>query len=171
MSDKKELPLSGYSLVGVYPTMQEMRQKDPAADKEQGGVTFGWDWRLTSDEDLFEVQLNIAVEPTKERDDYAAVSVVGRFRKLGVPSLELAQFVQLQAVAILLPFVRQTLSNLTVMTFHGAYYLPPVNVVTLMKDFSFDQTTGSRQMSERQKGEVAKSTPKKASRAYAIRHK
>lgn len=45
MSDKKELPLSGYSLVGVYPTMQEMRHKDPEPNKA-GGVTFGWDWRL-----------------------------------------------------------------------------------------------------------------------------
>jgi hypothetical protein len=55
------------------------------------------------------------------------------------------RFAALHAVAILLPYARQYLTNLTVNTLAGAYYLPAVNTVELMKGFDPSKTTAASQ--------------------------
>lgn len=153
MSTIKDLPLSGYALSGVFTKMQELREKDLPADKErQGAINVGWDWAFVGDE-AFDVEVSVSVEPTKERPEYFATAVVGRFRQLGqAPSVELEKFAHLQAVAILLPYVRQVLSNLTSLSPYGnAFYLPSLNVVNMMKDFDPKNATGANELHEREK--------------------
>jgi preprotein translocase subunit SecB len=147
---KLELPLSGFVIEEVYTIYQLLNHKDPGPEETHGQVAIGWDWRFLDPEDrTFEVRLSVTVEPSAERDEYLATHVVGRFR--GVvesPSVTVGEFVRLQAPAILLPYVRVSLSSLTSQSFYGTYYLPPINVVELMKDFDPSNTTGARQLEE-----------------------
>jgi preprotein translocase subunit SecB len=152
MSTTKDLPLSGYALTGVFTKMQELREKELAADKERhGAINVGWDWAFVGEE-AFDVEVSVSVEPTHERPEFFSTAVVGRFRQVGKgQSVELERFAHLQAVAILLPYVRQVLSNLTSMSpYGGAFYLPSLNVVNLMKDFDPKNATGSNEIRERE---------------------
>jgi preprotein translocase subunit SecB len=139
------LPLSGYSIVSVYLTTAELRPKEPAdTNATEPPVTFGWDWRRTTDKSVFEVRLTLALEPVKERPYATAVDAVGRFRQIGdSPSPRVEDFASLQAVAILLPYAREHLTSLTAKTKAGPYYLPSVNVYELMKDFDVAKTSAA----------------------------
>ena len=145
MSDTRDLPLSGYALIAVYTPVQELRHKDPGEPDTYGAMNLAWDWRFL-DESVFEVRIAISIEPSRERSDFVSVHVAGRFRKVGDPTLELSDFVRIQAVAILLPYARQALSSLTSSTLSGAYYLPPINVFKLMEPFNPAKATGARQL-------------------------
>jgi len=147
MTEEQSLPLSGYAIVKVYSTTAELKPKPPAnPEVTEPVVNFGWDWRRGgTDKSVFEVRITLAMEPAKERPYYAAVDAVGRFRQIGDSSeLPMEKFVALQAVAILLPYARQHLTNLTVNTFPGAYYLPSLNVVELMKGFDVRKTSAGQ---------------------------
>lgn len=141
----QELPLSGYSIITVYSTNQELRHKDAGEPAEHGSLRVGWDWRWVEHR-VFEVSISVALEPAPSRDEFSIVNAVGRFRQVGesqTPTLE--EFVRLQAVAILLPYARQFLTSLTANSIYGAYYLHTLNVVQLTKDFDPAKTTGARQ--------------------------
>lgn len=141
------LPLSGYSIVRVVMTTAELKIREPEGENEQGktDVNFGWDWRR-AEKSLFDVRLTLSIDPSPGRPYYAAVDAIGRFRQVGdTPSLSVEDFASLQAVAILLPYVRQHLTALTANTPSGPYYLPSVNVVELMKDMNGRKATGAKQ--------------------------
>jgi preprotein translocase subunit SecB len=75
--------------------------------------------------------------------------VIGLFRKVAeVPKVSLTEFVTLQAVAILLPYLRQFLTSLTINALAGPYYLPTLNVADLMKDFDPAKATGAKQLAD-----------------------
>jgi preprotein translocase subunit SecB len=150
MVEERSLPLSGYAIVKIYMTSAELKLKQPTnPEVTEPVVNFGWDWRRgNTDKSVFEVRISLAMEPVKERPYYAAVDAVGRFRKIGQSSvLPVEQFAALQAVAILLPYARQHLTSLTVNTLPGAYYLPSLNVVELMKGFDISKTTAAKEAS------------------------
>lgn len=146
---KSELPLSGYVIERIYTLHQLLEHKDPDEPATHGLVDIGWDWRLVLDADAptFEVRLTATIEPSEERDDFIAASVVGQFRQaVETPVVPLLDFVRLQGPAILLPYVRQVLSSLTSVSYYGTYYLPPVNVQSLMADFDPEKTSGAKQL-------------------------
>lgn len=151
MTKGKGLPLSGYAILSVFIVSQKLEPIEVGGTNSDDDVQFAWDWRL-SGEDLFDVLVKLRVGATKERPSLAEVSLVGRFRRTNPEtSVGLAEFAHIQAVAILLPYVRQALANLTVMTERGAYHLPSVNVVALMKDFDVKDGTGAKQLAEQTK--------------------
>ena len=154
MTDAKSLPLSGYVIVSVYTAGQHLELKDSDAP-DSDDVQFAWDWRLL-EQDLFEVLVRLGIEAVKERPYAASVELVGRFRRMSsVTSVELIKFAHLQAVAILLPYARQALASLTLMTEPGAYHLPSVNVVALMEDFNAKDATGAKQLEELEGNEAS----------------
>lgn len=129
-------PLSGYSVLKVYSTEQLLTVKKPDEDdSNHDGIQFGWDWRWIEPR-VFEIRITMAVEPSAERHQYVATNVIGRFRQVDdAPRIPVSDFASLQAVAILLPYARQFISTLTGNAFLGAYYLPTMNVVSLMEGF------------------------------------
>lgn len=146
MTTSKTFPASGYAILKVYTSAQSLEVKDidtlPIGTLD---VKFGWDWRYVA-ADTFEVKVSIVLEPEKSRPFSASTTVVGVFRRVGDShKVTLRNFVGLQAVAILLPYARQYIANLTVNTMTGAFNLPTVNVVALMADFDPEKTTGAHQ--------------------------
>lgn len=149
----RQLPLSGYLLDRVYISEAKLEPQKPVDENEpEPVVNFGWDWRYSSDRSAFEVRLTLVIEPAKGRAYRASIDTIGRFQAVvDQPSVPVDQFVRLQAVAILLPYARQHLTNLTVNTRPGAYYLPSLNITELMKDFDPEKTTGAGQTRARAK--------------------
>lgn len=150
MSPEEGSHLSGYAVVKVYSTDQELRHKSADGDaSNHDALKFGWDWRWVAGR-LFEVRITVSVEPSKTRSDYVSVNAIGRFRQVdGTPSISIEQFVRVQAVAILLPYARQYITALTSNAFSGAYYLPTLNVYELMRPFDPSKATGMRQIETR----------------------
>lgn len=146
----RELPLTGYEIEKIYTIHQLMEHMNPGEPDTQGLLDIGWDWRLLLEADVptFEVRLSATVEPSEDRDDFITASVVGRFRQTAEePTVHVIDFARLHGPAILLPYLRQALSSLTSLSFYGSYYLPPINVQSLMADFDPEQTSGAKQLS------------------------
>lgn len=150
MTKPRDMPLSGYALERVYSLSQCLEHKEPATDDPAPGVNIGWDWRIAPGDGItFEVKMSASVEPSEERDDLIRADVIGLFHMVDeTPSVPVSQFVRLHAAAILLPYLRQLLSTLTSMSYHGPYYLPAVNVSELMNDFDENHATGARQLKQ-----------------------
>lgn len=137
----KELPLSGYAIEKVYATDLELKRQKPDSGEAGWGFGYSWDWRQSKDR--IEVALEVKVGPSDDRAESLHARVVGRFRQTTEkPNVAIENFVQLQAVAILMPYVRQALSTLTLMSYHGVFHLPSINVAALMADYDKTKATG-----------------------------
>ncbi len=147
MSAVQEIPLSGYSILDVYATKLSYAVRPSSTTSEGDGKDeFGWDWRIISDTE-FEVRITITVgAPIHQLT--ADTTVVGRFARSGTPTVGIQEFASLQAVAILLPYARQYLAAVTTNAPRGAFHLPTVNVVELMKNFDPSKTTAARQLAQ-----------------------
>ncbi len=148
--NSSDLPLTGYSIERIYAIELVLCEKEATEEptENRGQLGFGWDWR-SLDSDRFEVRISVAIEPTTARDEFARVSLVGRFRRLsGTPTVGLKDFVSLQAPAILFPYARQALANLTAQSIYGQLHIPPVNVARLMKGFDWEASRGAKQLKE-----------------------
>ena len=139
------LPASGYTIEKVYSTHQSLATQHGDYSRE-GNINIAWDW-WRIDESLFEVSLTVSIEPGKSRAERLEATVIARFKQAGnQPSVAREEFVRLQAPAILLPYVRETLSSLSSHGFFGPYYLPSINVYNLMQGFNASIATGARQV-------------------------
>lgn len=148
MTPTKDLPLSGYVIEQVYSNHQMLRYQTPSAETPAGEISFGTDFRLGED-GRFDVRLLIKIEPSVEREELVEVALIGRFRQdSATPSVARDDFIGLQAPAILLPYVRQVIASLTANGFYGAYHLPPLNVVTLMRDVETTNVSDRTESSE-----------------------
>ena len=149
MSSKPELPVSGYNLENLYCNelyLKIVETSDELPDEELG-VGVGWDWHITK-EGMFEVVFSLQLRPSKARLEEARLTLTGVFRIEGeFQTVDLKRFVSLNAPAILVPYLRETMSALTARGFYGPLHLPPVNVQTLMKDMDPETTVGARQLS------------------------
>jgi preprotein translocase subunit SecB len=147
VSKVRGLPQSGYKIEKIYCADLRLTRKVKPDDEEEGGaISFGWNWRLL-ERNLFEVRLLVGVDPTKQREEFVRVNVIGRFRQTSeTPTVKLTDFVLLQGPAILFPFARQSIATLTASGYHGAYYLPSVDVTALMADFDPESATGAKQL-------------------------
>lgn len=148
-----ELPGSGFILEAVFSDQLEFRGQmvtDDLPDGIPGDINVSWDWRFAED-DRIEVSFQLGREPTRERPEFVHVSLIGVFKLIaGDKTIPLEKFVRLHAPALMMPYARETISNLTSRGAYGPFFLPPVNVVALMERFDLENTEGMRQLRERE---------------------
>jgi preprotein translocase subunit SecB len=155
MSNNKDLPVSGYTILAVYTTKQLLEPLGPNESGGQERVSISWDWRWLESR-VIEVRLVFEIDAPNRRSRISA-DCIGRFHQVeDSPSVDLDEFVSLQAVAMLLPYIRQYLSALTINTLVGPYILPSLNVTEIRKDFNFEAATGKGQDPARLKGRAAR---------------
>jgi preprotein translocase subunit SecB len=155
-------PFSGYAITRVYSTHLEMHAQEPSEDATRhDAVGFGWDWRWIEERRAFEVRISLVVEPSAHRHQYAAANTIGQFRLVDeAPAIPIEEFARLQAVAILLPYARQFLTELTGNSLHGPYYLPSLNVHQLMEGFDPAKATAANQVTQ---------SPKKGRKGLSVK--
>ena len=108
-------------------------------------VSFAWDWRVVDPH--FEVFLGVTVGPSKSCGERLVYQVVGTFDRLDqAPTVPLERFVAQNAIATLLPFVREGLVSLSSRGPFGPYYLPPINAIKLAAGFNYAASTGQKQL-------------------------
>lgn len=147
MSTQGKLPESGYFIDKVYANRLILTVQQPqSADVDATNVLFSWDWRNISDA-TFEVSIGLLLEPTADRTEQVEVSIIGLFRKgKGRTEVALGDFVRYHAPAILMPYVRESISSLTGKGFYPARILPAVNVQQLMELQDPTKATGAQQL-------------------------
>jgi len=156
---QKETPLSGYAILEVQTISQEMHVKPRPEDENAGQMSFSWDWRFPDGtRDVFDVMISLGITASQSHPVDASTAIVGRFQQAHPDTaLKLEDFVKLQAVAILLPYVRQHIAALTQFTRFGPYHLPTLNVAKLMGDFDPSLAGGAKQLRESPGAEVVTS--------------
>lgn len=147
-----EIPNSGYQLLGVYARRQQYELKpepeegDEHPPDEERTFSLEWDWRIIEAR-RFDVRLAIGLEPSHERPERAFIDLVGQFSVLGSPkSLSIEGFVHVSAPAILFPFARSILANLSSTGPYGSFQAPIIHVAKLMKDFPYEESEGAKQL-------------------------
>jgi preprotein translocase subunit SecB len=151
MTEPGKLPTSGYVFDRVYTNNLAMRVTALKEDApSEPPLLFSWDWKLLSpDRKTFEVLINVGVDPSVKRQEELRVTICGRFRAEGDhQEVSLENFVRFHAPAILMPFARETISNLTTRGFYDTLVLPPLNVQMLMERQDLAATTGAKQLME-----------------------
>src|SRR5688572_9819598 len=151
MTEHEELPLTGYSIIGIYTLAQDFAVAEPPkAEPTVGELSVAWDWMFVgATQGTFDVYLRILVNPTQSKPYRASVSLVGRFKQSAPkPAVSVTEFVKMQAVAILIPYIRQHIATLTMGAPSGAYQMPIVNVAKMTSDFNADDTTGGKQLAK-----------------------
>jgi len=152
MTTKTVATQAAYAFVGYY--FVEQSQQLLLGKKLQTGdrpVEILWDWRRVSERG-FEVKLGVNVEAAKEIPERLNVVLVGRFSCVGPGTTsESEEFASINAVAILLPYVREALSSLSGRGPFGAYVLQPINVVEMAKSFDLKRATAARRLPQQKK--------------------
>ena len=151
MVEPKQLPVGPFRLTRIYAVLQEQGVVNPGtvASATAASIRFLFDWQFPQ-ERVVEVLIGIELDAYSKRPEYDKVKIAGRFELNGdVPEDELLRFVRTNAPAILFPYARETLSNLTGRGPFGKYLLPPLNVLVLMKDLDDSNTRGMEQLRER----------------------
>lgn len=142
---------SGYEILQVYALEQHYEVVDAPAEEEaaDGEAPLGvsWDWRVLEGPN-FEVQLGIEMPPTKELHELVRVRFVLRARagtNLSVPPRD---FVCGPAIALLIPYIREAITSMSVRGPIGVRYLNPLNAHGLAAQFDFEQSRGASQLAE-----------------------
>ena len=151
---------AGYRIEKVYVADQAYRivadQEQPsvnsAADRK---IAFGWDWRPLSAR-RFEVVITVTIEPSKDSPEQVSVRLIGLFTADdGELSIGFAEFLRVNAPAILFPYAREIISTMTGRGPFGAFHLNPINVPALLAGVDITVSTGHRTL--RDNPEFAKS--------------
>jgi preprotein translocase subunit SecB len=139
-------PESGFLLERVVFPLQLCQAGVPVEQVDPSPFAWGWDWRWIS-ADRFEVAIAVRIPPSSARPENVSVAVSGEFRIAGSPqTVALEQFVHGHAPAILFPYARQAIDDLTSRGQFGRFLLPPVNVTHLMTSIPAAQAGGARQI-------------------------
>ena len=134
---------SGYVLESLTFPLQSIRAVAP--ERERQVPEWGWDWRW-KDRDHFEVGLLFSDPSIDARPEKIEVSVNAVFRVVGeVQTVPVADFAHGPAVALLFPYLRQVVDDLTSRSPFGRILLPPTNIVALMANFDSSQSSGFHQ--------------------------
>lgn len=150
--ERSDLPTPGYRLLDVSAALQRYSIVDPddpeAEVEDKPSMRFMWDWRMLEDRQ-FEVFLGVWLMGTTEQPQEVEVRLVGTFAIDGeVQALALREFVHTSAPAILMPYVRDKVTGLTADGPFGSYYMPIVNVQSLMKGYAYENSSGAKQLQE-----------------------
>lgn len=133
---------SGYVLESLTFPVQVLiaAVPDPAIQNAE----WGWDWRW-KDHDHFEVGLLLSAPPLDARPEKVQVSVNAVFRVVGeVQTVPVAQFAHGHAPALVFPYIRQVVDELTSRSPYGRVLLPPTNIVALMANFDVAEASGNK---------------------------
>lgn len=162
MTEHKDLPDAGFRAVAVFASELSYRVLDPENVESYEGegrpLNFGWDWRLgvTEEEEIqgsiLEVRVRVKIGPTPSLPERAIADMIGRFQVASETSISISEFVLGAAPAIIMPYVRERIADLTATGPYGAYHFPIVNVQALMRDMDYEDSTGFRQLQSK-KGE------------------
>ncbi|MBA4159329.1 MAG: protein-export chaperone SecB [Gemmatimonadetes bacterium] len=151
MNELNEIPTSGFRLLRVVTIHQAYSiaiDEETILGVEDRRIAVDWDWSVSEDRE-FDVFLGVALSGSQEAPETVHAEIVGEFELEGtVPSMTFRKFVHTAAPAILLPYVRQIISDLTGRGPYGPYYLPSVNVVRMMQRYDFETTGGAKQLRE-----------------------
>lgn len=160
---------AGYNLVNHYAIERsfkrviENQEELPEGEPE---LHFLWDWRIPNVEAVieeisedgklpsfyFEIALGIEMAASEERPETGRTTLIGQFSyDADHHSVPLLQFVQLHGVAALYPYLREAVSELTDLSYHGPYYLPVADITRLMEGFELEPTTGWEQLAQHPK--------------------
>lgn len=136
MSDPAKNSSTGYLLEAVFFPLQHCEVVDPSApnasltSKDESHI--GWDWTCLDRPTRFEVVVAFDQEPTLERPEPLHVKVVAQFRITGEPtSVQTEEFALRNATALLIPYARQAVTQLTANGPFGARLLQPINVAAV----------------------------------------
>lgn len=138
---------SGFVLERIVFTKQhyEIVAGDQLDDETDAGLSWGWDWQWTS-HDRFEVAITLHLEPTPARPEEVEVALLGTFKVDGdSQTLPLVAFTHDNAPAILFPYARQAIDELTARGPFGRLLLPPMNVLQIMSEFPPESAQGAKQ--------------------------
>jgi preprotein translocase subunit SecB len=137
-----------FALERVYALRQRCEPAQVPQDlPEKPEVEFGWNWRILEPA-VFDVAISVTIKPWGARPDDITASVVGVFRyKSGEGSgLKFQTFVRENAPAILMPYAREIISSLTSRSYHGPFYLPPINVQRALENIIAQGGFGDHQV-------------------------
>lgn len=136
---------SGYVLEALVFPVQAVKARQSEADSDTIDVSWGWDWRW-NDHDRFEVALLFGAAALRSRPEEIQVSVTATFRVVGeMQTVPIAKFAHTHAPALIFPYIRQVLDELTTRSPYGRILLPPTNMLALMASFEADEATGAQQ--------------------------
>lgn len=133
---------SGYVLEWLTFPVQVLIAAVP--DTTNQNAEWGWDWQW-KDHDHFEVGLLFSGPPVDARPEKIQVSVSAVFRVVGdVQTVPIAQFAHGHAPALIFPYIRQVVDELTARSPYGRVLLPPTNIVALMANFDDAEASGNK---------------------------
>ena len=133
---------SGYVIESLVFPVQVLSAASPGEDTD---VQWGWDWRWIAN-DRFEVGLLFGTPARDARPERIEVAVSATIRVVGESqTVPVNAFAYLHAPALLFPYVRQVVDELSSRSPHGRVLLPPTNVVALMSKFDANESTGANQ--------------------------
>ena len=116
-----------------------------AAPGERGDVQWGWDWRWIAS-DRFEVGLLFGAPAVDVRPERLEVAITATIRVVGESqTVPVYMFAHVHAPALMFPYLRQVVDELTSRSPHGRVLLPPTNIVALMSEFDASESTGAKQ--------------------------
>jgi preprotein translocase subunit SecB len=90
------------------------------------------------------------VSSSKEHSDSAGVTIAGTFRALDQVPVPLGEFVRVHGPAILLPYAREMISQLTSRGPFGQFLLAPINVLEMMERYDMSKSTGTQMLRDNQ---------------------
>ena len=138
---------SGFALERVFADELQFtgHPVDDSMPESEAEFEIGWDWAIEA-ADQFSVRLRFRVLPTKARPETVAVALAAGFIRRGTTTVSLLDFVSKHGPALMMPFVRETISSLTSRGLHGALLLPPFNVLAMMRSIDSNAAEGMRQL-------------------------
>lgn len=147
---------SGYEILQVYALEQhyevvapENREDDleVAGGEEEPPIGVNWDWRILKDRE-FEVQFGVEMPPTADLGEIIRVRFVLRAKAGDNVSIPPISFVQAPAIAVLVPYIREAITSMSVRGPIGVRYLNPLNVPALAERFPIEESIGARQLTD-----------------------
>lgn len=140
---------TGFRLEGIHFPIQRYGLVDEAtlgADTIEDPLRIGWDWAWVEQDRSFDVAVSLERRPEKKRPEQIMVQVVGRFTLTGHPtSVQIDEFALNNATAILFPYARQVLFQLSANGPFGAQVVQPVNIANVVARFDPRTATAARQ--------------------------
>lgn len=145
---------SGYEILQVYALEQhyevvarEDRKEDleVPGEEEEAPIGVNWDWRVLKDRE-FEVQFGVEMPPTADLGEVISVRFVLRAKAGEQVSIPPIAFVRAPAIAVLVPYIREAITSMSVRGPIGVRYLNPLNVPALAERFPMEESIGARQL-------------------------
>lgn len=157
----------GYEIRDVYTSEQRQEvvhdENEFPDSEDEREIRFTWDWRIPHlpeeidfDEEpvegrglWFDVAIGVRVGASPNDPNMYEANLVGSFLgALSGEQIPLHHFVKLHAVAILFPYLRQCISDLSERASDESFYLPVVNISALMDGMPLEPSQGWKQLQD-----------------------